>query len=206
MNDHAAEAGCRGSPGSHASAESDGAATAEADRPRSTNESDAAALYGARDGGRSGPAGGILAIIDNLREITAQCLAGEPLGRDLAGWLGSALDGYLTHQCRTLEEAMGLVFPKGGIPWWREEAIRKRDAALRYLAETFLADLSPCRQAREIWTIAMRYAASTWRFDRDSEDMPERYAGSLKECLWRAFKSGAAMPLGERQLRNILAH
>ena len=35
--------------------------------------------------------------------------------------------------------------------------------------------------------------------------MPPRYRGTQKECLWRAFKAGAAMPLSERQLRNILA-
>ena len=200
MNNHAEETGRDG--GSHASA--GGADTAEADRPPSIDEGGAASPHTAGDGAR--PAGGILAIIENLREITERCFADEPLGHDLAEWLGSALDDYLTRQSRTIEEALGLIFPKGGIPWWREEANRKRDEALRYLAETFLVDLSPCKQANEIWTIAMRYAASAWRFDRESEDMPERYAGSLKECLWRAFKSGAAMPLGERQLRNILAH
>ena len=51
-----------------------------------------------------------------------------------------------------------------------------------------------------------RYAASTWRFDRNNDDMPAHYAGTPKECLWRAFKSSAPMPIGERQLRNILAH
>ena len=59
-------------------------------------------------------------------------------------------------------------------------------------------------QAQEIWTAARRYAASTWRFDRDNDAMPAHYAGTSKECLWRAFKSRAPMPIGERQLRNIL--
>ena len=36
--------------------------------------------------------------------------------------------------------------------------------------------------------------------------MPPDYADTQKECLWRAFKSGAPMPIGERQLRNVLAH
>jgi hypothetical protein len=35
--------------------------------------------------------------------------------------------------------------------------------------------------------------------------MPGRYRGTAKESLWRAFKSGAPMPLGERRLRSILA-
>ncbi len=149
---------------------------------------------------------GIFASIDNLREIMGRCFDGKPLDGHLADWLGVAINGYLTRQFRTLEEGLGLIFPRGGIPWWREEAIRKRDAALRYLAETFLGELALGMQAREIWTVARRYAASAWRFDRDKDEMPARYAGTPKECLWRAFKSSAPMPIGERQLRNILAH
>ena len=133
------------------------------------------------------------------------CFDGKPLDGDLADWLGEAIDGYLTRQFRTLEEALGLIFPRGGIPWWREEAMRKRDAALRYLADTFLDELTLSRQAQEIWTTARRYAASAWRFDHDTDDMPGQYAGTPKECLWQAFKSGAPMPIGERQLRNVLA-
>lgn len=53
---------------------------------------------------------------------------------------------------------------------------------------------------------AVRYAASAWRFERAIEQMPERYAGTTSEFPWRAFKAGAPMPIGERQLRNILAH
>ena len=149
---------------------------------------------------------GIFASIENLREIMGRCFDGKPLDSDLADWLGEAIDGYLTRQFRTLEEALGLIFPRGGIPWWREEAMRKRDAALRYLAETFLDEVVLGRQAQEIWTAAKRYAASAWRFDADNDDMPAHYAGTPKECLWQAFKSGAPMPIGERQLRNILAH
>jgi hypothetical protein len=47
--------------------------------------------------------------------------------------------------------------------------------------------------------------ASAWRIDRNYEDMPPAYAGTPKEFLWQAFQSGAPMPLGERQLRNIVA-
>ncbi len=149
---------------------------------------------------------GIYASIDKLREIMAHCLDGKPLDGDLADWLGEAIDGFLTRQFCTLDEGLGLIFPRGGIPWWREEAIRQRNAALRYLAETFLDELALGMQAQEIWTAARRYAASAWRFDRDHDAMPDHYAGTPKECLWRAFKSSAPMPIGERQLRNILAH
>jgi len=148
----------------------------------------------------------VFASINNLREIMGQCFDGKPLDGDLAEWLGAAIDGYLTRQFRTLEEALGLIFPRGGIPWWREEAMRKRDAALRALADSFLGDLAPCVQARQIWTLAQRYAASSWRFDQDNGDMPANYEGTVKQSLWQAVKSGAPMPIGERQLRNVLAH
>jgi hypothetical protein len=147
----------------------------------------------------------MLTQIGKLREITRRCLAKEPLSLDLSRWLGAALEGYLTRQYRTVEEALGLRFAQGGVPWWREEAIRARDAALRAMAEHFFGGLSPCAQAQRIWTLAVRYAATAWRFDRDGERMPGRYQGTNKEYLWRAFISGAAMPIGERQLRNILA-
>jgi len=168
------------------------------------------------DGGRSVPSTyvsddaaasrGIFGSIDNLREIMAHCFEGEPLDGDLAAWLGEAIDGFLTRQYCTLDESLGLIFPRGGIPWWREEAIRNRDAALREWADGFPDDCSICRQANLIWTGAVRYAASAWQIDSDNVEMPARYVETPKEYLWRAFKSGAPMPIGERQLRNILAH
>ncbi len=155
----------------------------------------------------AGPNGqlSVLSSIGNIREVTGRCLAGEPLGQDLAEWLGTALQGFLNRQYRTVEEALGLYFPQGGVPWWREEAIRKRDGALRDLADSFFGELSPCAQAHRIWTDATRYAASAWRIDRDLAGMPDRYLGTIKEYLWLAFSSGATMPIGDRQLRNILA-
>ncbi|HJS33274.1 MAG TPA: hypothetical protein VJ924_14870 [Alphaproteobacteria bacterium] len=60
-------------------------------------------------------------------------------------------------------------------------------------------------RANHVRTLATRYAASAWRFDRDRDQMPPHYSGTPMEMLWRAFKSGAPMPIGERQLRNILA-
>ncbi len=148
---------------------------------------------------------GLFASINNLREILDSCRDGEPLDHELADWLGRALEGYLTQRFRTLEEALGLIFPRGGIPWWREEAMRKRDAALRRLAEDFHGGRAPTSLARVIALTAKRYAATSWRLDSTKQDMPECYRGTPKECLWRAFKSGAPMPIGERQLRNVLA-
>lgn len=146
----------------------------------------------------------MLAAINRLREVSRRCLEGEPLDHDLAEWLGDSLKGYLDRRHQSMGEAFGLTFPQGGVPWWREEAIRRRDAALRELAERFYNDCSPCAQSRNIRTLAIRYAASAWRIDRNSNEMPRCYLRTVKEYLWCAFASGAAMPIGQRQLRNIL--
>ncbi len=147
----------------------------------------------------------VIAEIERLRRASGRLMAGDPLERDLADWLGTALQGFLSRRHRTVEEALGLRFAQGGVPWWREEAIRVRDAALRELGERFFPGISPHAQARRVCTLATRYAASAWRHDRDGENLPDRYLGTAKEYLWRAFASGAAMPIGERQLRNVLA-
>ena len=143
--------------------------------------------------------------INDLREIARCCLSGEPLESNLSEWLGESLQAFLDHACATVDDAFGLKFPQGGIPWWREEAIRTRDAALRELDARFFDDRSLSATAREVRVLADRYAASSWRFDRERDEMPRRYQETRQEFLWLAFKSGAAMPIGERQLRNILA-
>ncbi len=143
--------------------------------------------------------------IQNLREIVRLCSSGEPLGEDLSNWLGNSLDEFLSHRCRSVDDALGLQFPQGGVPWWREEGIRKRDAALRELTFRFYPDLCLAAQATEVRKISIRYAASAWRHDRDRNEMPGRYASTIKECLWRAFKAEAAMPISDRQLRTVLA-
>jgi hypothetical protein len=148
----------------------------------------------------------MLTQISNLREIAQRCLAGEALDEDLSYWFGISLQEFLERRASTLNDAFGLCAPQGGVPWWKEEAIRRRDTALRELAERFHGALSVSSQAQEVRRRALRYAASAWRFDREHAAMPPRYGGTQKEYLWRAFKSGAAMPLSERQLRNILVH
>jgi hypothetical protein len=146
----------------------------------------------------------MLSSIHNLREIARQCLTREQLDDELSCWLGTSLLEFLERRSPTVDKALGLEFPRGGIPWWMEEAIRKRNSALRQLAERYLADRCLSVQSQQIRMLSYRYAASAWRHDRDNDEMPQFYAGTLNEHLWRAFQSGAAMPLSERQLRNIL--
>ena len=147
----------------------------------------------------------MMASIQNLREIVRRCQSGEPLSDNLSIWLGQSLNAFLNRQCPSIEDAFGLRAPRGGVPWWREEAIRCRDHAIRTLADRLFSGLRPSAQARQIHTLAIRYATSAWRHDMHLDSLPAHYDGKAHEWLWRAFKSGAPMPICERQLRQILA-
>jgi hypothetical protein len=142
--------------------------------------------------------------VDNLREIARRCLTGDPLSEDLSRWLGESLQKYLDHTCHSIDEALGLHFTRGGIPWWREEAIRRRNAALRELAFRHYGGLSVSAQARQIHLLLVRYAAC-WASDDRARVVPPCYINTRKELLWRAFASGAPMPVCERRLRHILS-
>src|SRR4029077_7498498 len=115
------------------------------------------------------------------------------------------LQSYLDQRSESLNEAFGLRNARGGVPWRMEASIRIRDSALRRLAADHLADLSVTAQAERIRQLSLRYASSSWRFDREQAEMPKCYENQIHEWLWQAFKSGATMPLGTRQLRTILA-
>lgn len=142
--------------------------------------------------------------IDRLRDVSSFCRQGAALPPDLAGWLAAGIERFLGREARDLDGALGLLQAQGGIPWWREDAIRRRDAALRRLRDRVCPTSGITARARRIAEMLRRYAGSTWRIDREHAAMPAHYAGTAQEQLWRAFKTGAAMPLGERQLRTIL--
>lgn len=147
----------------------------------------------------------MLAAIEYLYEIQNRCAQHSPLSADQQALLASALERFLANRCANLNEAFGVIQSHGGVPWWREQAIRNRDAALRELGERHLADRTVYARAKNITKLANRYAATAWRHDRERAAMPAHYAGDLREQLWKAFKSGAAMPLSERRLRSLLA-
>ena len=146
----------------------------------------------------------MLMTINNLREISERCHDGEPLDPSLSNWLAESLDRFLCHECTSIDDALGLRQPRGGVPWWLVEAMYRRDDALRDLAEVVADDQSLSIRSREVRRLTIRYAASAWRHDQDRETMPASYRGKSREHMWKAFKSGAPMPLGEHQLRNIL--
>jgi hypothetical protein len=141
------------------------------------------------------------ATIEQLRRICHRCL--DDSDAQLR-WLGDALNDFLNHRCRTVDEALGLRFPRGGIPWWREEAARKRNAALRELAARYYGEQPVTAQARQVRILMQRYAASAWRYDQAKPAMPPHYSGTDHEWLWTAFAAGAPMPIRERQLRHVL--
>jgi hypothetical protein len=146
----------------------------------------------------------MLQSIYNMRTLAELCRSHEPLPEPLACWLATSLQSFLDCRCASLNEAFGVRNPRGGVTWRVEASIRIRDAALRSLATNYYADLSVSAQSDRIHKLASRYAAASWRFDRERHEMPFFYRGTPQECLWEAFKSGAIMPLGGRQLRTIL--
>lgn len=143
--------------------------------------------------------------IERLKHIQQRCLSGQPLGWEEAAWLGGSLQRFLNREVESLEDAFEVRFPQGGLPWWREEANRLRDRALRELAEQYFRGRSIYAKAKAIDALARRYASTAWSRDRERTQMPPTYEGTARACLWKAFRSGAVMPLGRRQLQNILA-
>ncbi len=146
----------------------------------------------------------MLQTIDHLRQIKQRCMAGEPLEAQQSEWLGDALAHFLDRRCTSMDDALGLRFGQGGMPWWREEANRLRDAALREIAQSYMQGLSKSAQAKQISLLGLRYAASAWRFDRFSEDMPAHYQNTVKQPLWQAFRSGGLVGKEEFQEMNRL--
>jgi hypothetical protein len=146
----------------------------------------------------------MLQSINNMRTLAELCRAGEPLPGTLASWLASSLQSFLDQRSSSLNDAFGVRNARGGIPWRMEASIRVRDAALRSLSKAQLTELSISARAERIHQASVRYAASSWRFDREREEMPSTYRGTPQQFLWEAFKSGATMPLCPRQLRTIL--
>ncbi|MFQ5622222.1 MAG: hypothetical protein ACE5FS_02380 [Paracoccaceae bacterium] len=146
----------------------------------------------------------MLANIEALHAIHAICSENKPLTADLREWLARSLERYLGQDCDNLNDAFGVTQGHGGVPWWKERAIRQRDSALRILSRRYFDQLTVYCRAREISMLSRRYQGSCWPRDRRRESMPEHYRRTPKQYLWLAFRSGAKMPLSERRLRTLL--
>lgn len=143
--------------------------------------------------------------IQALDQLHKVCEDGEPIPEDLRNWLAQSLEVFLENNCKSLNEAFGLQQEHGGIPWWRERAIRLRDQALRDMARVHFPEGTVSSRAKEIANQSERYAAINWPRDRDVKDMPSRYTDRPLHYIWLAFKSGAKMPVSQRHLRTLLA-
>ncbi len=143
-----------------------------------------------------------LTAVDRLRKLIPALDDGDADQQ----WLAGGLARYLSDAERglSLELALDLSPAPGQAAWWTQEAAQARDAVLCEMAMRFWPDLLPGAQARHIERLALRYSAAGWLRDRDRADMPERLIGTEAEWLWRACKSGAAMPIKRRQIETIL--
>lgn len=147
----------------------------------------------------------MLDSIRNLRQLAERLAAGELPDPRLCDWASQSLRAFVDHRVTSLEDAFGLRAGKGGMPWWKDEAVRLRNAAIRALAERLAPEASAACQAKAVRRALGIYCAGRWRFDRERAIMPPQYAGTSDEWLWRICRSGAPASLGERQLRSILA-
>lgn len=96
----------------------------------------------------------------------------------------------------TLDRAAGLVPPPGRLPWWEQEALARRDAAIRTIRERHFRDLGVTQAAREIAVIGKRYATSDGRTSR----VPD----GCKPLLAAAVSASAGGFPGERRILDIL--
>src|SRR5262245_48394268 len=99
--------------------------------------------------------------IVSLREAARLLSEGAPLPPPLAEWVSEALKAFL-EQRSSLDEAFGLHWGRGGVPWWMDEAIRVRDGALRELAVALAPTGSITARARVVRTRTLRYATTRW--------------------------------------------
>ncbi len=98
--------------------------------------------------------------ISNLREISERCHDGEPLDPTLSNWLAGRLERFLCHECASIDDALGLRQPRGGVPSWLVEAMYQRDDAMRDLDGMVADDQSLSTRTREVRRLTIRYAAS----------------------------------------------
>ena len=121
-------------------------------------------------------------------------------------WLREALRRYFegVSDGLRLEDALEVAVPQHAAPWWRVEAISRRDDALRELAEKYYPQPSLAQRAVLVEMAIDRYAGSAWKRDRRRNSCPNNYLGTEFELLFRAFEAHEGMP-GGRMLRRILA-
>lgn len=142
--------------------------------------------------------------IARLRRIRDAAAAGMALGDD-GPWLAAGLDAYLRRapEGLTLPAALELAVPVGGAPWWRIDALARRDDALRRLAAEHYSSLPPSERAAAIGVSLRRYASTSWPRDRHFSACPSRLVGTSGELLF-AIMSVSRAPMSDRQIARII--
>lgn len=110
----------------------------------------------------------------------------------LYAWLASATAEYQSGE--NLERALGLCGPG---------AMRERDAALREAADWLdpKGQMAASRRAQRLAERIRSFERAVWpRY----QDHPEADSHGVNAALLRAFRSGAYVPRGQRQLTTIL--
>ncbi len=144
--------------------------------------------------------------VDRLRRICSHASAGLVLDASDAEWLVEALQLYLERASHgfPIARALGLAVAPGGTPWWRREALARRDAALRRVAREHYGSLRQSDAAGAIAVGLSRYASSSWRHDRDHDRCPDRYQGQREEHFFAALKAIEDV-IDKRQVLRIIA-
>lgn len=141
------------------------------------------------------------APIDLLRELHARLAGGDPLERWASECLAEYLEGA-AHGVR-LGQAFGVEPVRGEVPWWRREALARRDDAIRRLARVRYGNQAPNEQADRVLAELERYVTSTWRHDR-ARGGP-RHDGEAHAALFDAADAcDGALPASPRQVRRII--
>lgn len=104
----------------------------------------------------------------------------------------------------SLDEAFALTCAPGQAPWWRSEALGRRDAAIRALARQFHPGRAVARQAADIHAALLIYKSGCWRFDRRNSEPPASYLGTPRAILFDILRLSEVI-LSERQLQRILS-
>jgi hypothetical protein len=131
---------------------------------------------------------------------------GAALPEELLIWLARVLGAKDHRRAANEGAAPGLAgaLPADGAAAHIAARHAARNAVLRALAQRFFPGVPVSIQAALIAVRAERYAQAQWPRYRDRARIPARDRHTPDEYLWAAFKSGAPMPLGKRDLRRIL--
>ncbi|MCF7979390.1 MAG: hypothetical protein K9L82_15535 [Chromatiaceae bacterium] len=102
---------------------------------------------------------------------------------DVAAWLGSGLDAFLSDTQPTLCKALGLRAAGRTGRVQHALKLQERDTALRLAADTLPS-------TEELLRLVRRFETDTWPRVRSLDSPPERF-NATQRALFRAFKASA---------------